>query len=80
VYSSPKQIGALTNWSKVACGRQHTVSIKTNGTFWSWGMNNSYGQLGLGNLTGYSSPKQVGALTTWIKIACGRYFTTALAY
>ena len=36
----------------------------------SWG-NNSQGQLGLGNITNYSSPKQVGSLTTWSKIAMG---------
>ena len=34
----------------------------------SWGLN-SGGQLGLGNTTNYSSPKQVGLLTTWLNIA-----------
>ena len=34
----------------------------------SWG-NNASGQLGLGNTTSYSSPKQIGALSTWSKIA-----------
>ena len=63
-YSSPKQIGALTAWSKIAGGQRYTVSIKTDGTLWSWGQN-FYGQLGLGNGTDYSSPKQIGALTTW---------------
>jgi alpha-tubulin suppressor-like RCC1 family protein len=37
---------------------------------WSWGGNNG-GQLGLGNLTNYSSPKQVGALATWSKVSAG---------
>ena len=32
---------------------------------------NGSGQLGLNNLTYYSSPKQVGALTTWLTIATG---------
>ena len=59
-YSSPKQVGALTNWSSVSCGYAHNLSIKTDGTLWSWGYNN-FGQLGLGNITNYSSPKQVGA-------------------
>jgi len=43
---------------------------------YSWGRNNS-GQLGLGNITNYSSPKQVGALTTWLNIAAGIYHTIA---
>ena len=37
---------------------------------WGWGYN-AQGQLGLGNTTYYSSPKQVGALTTWSQIANG---------
>ena len=43
---------------------------------WSWGRNN-FGQLGLGNTTYYSSPKQVGALTTWLSLA-GGYHTVAI--
>jgi len=66
-YSSPTQVGALTNWSAVGGGTNSIAAIKTDGTLWTWGFN-AYGQLGLGNTTGYSSPKQVGALTTWIII------------
>ena len=41
----------------------------------SWGQNN-LGQLGLGNTTYYSSPKQVGSLTTWrLAVAAGGYGT-----
>jgi alpha-tubulin suppressor-like RCC1 family protein len=66
-YSSPVQVGALTNWLQVATGRYHTLALKTNGTLWAWGGNYS-GGLGTGNTTYYSSPIQVGALTTWISI------------
>jgi len=44
---------------------------------YSWGQN-AQGLLGLGNLTYYSSPKQVGALTTWSKITAGYYYTIAI--
>jgi len=37
---------------------------------YGWGSNN-FGQLGLGNTTDYSSPKQIGLLTSWSKIAVG---------
>jgi len=71
-YSSPKQVGALTNWLNVSSGLYHALALKTDGTLWSWGSNSS-GELGLGNTTGRSSPVQVGALTTWSKItACGQ--------
>jgi alpha-tubulin suppressor-like RCC1 family protein len=59
------QIGALTNWSQVKNGVAFCVAIKTDGTLWSWGQGATYGALGLGNVTNYSSPKQVGALTSW---------------
>ena len=66
-YSSPKQVGALTNWLKVSCGYTNSFAIKTDGTLWSWGDPIS-GQLGQGNLTYYSSPKQVGSLTNWASL------------
>ena len=76
-YSSPKQVGSLTNWSLVSCGGSNNSSaIKTDGTLWTWGANN-FGQLGIGNTTGYSSPKQVGAQTNWYQISSGRSYSLA---
>ena len=64
--SSPVQVGALTDWTnKIALGQEATAVIKTNGTLWVWGRGYQ-GNLGLGNTSGYNSPKQVGALTTWL--------------
>jgi len=77
-YSSPKQVGALTNWLTMRMGNtsRNTIATKIDGTLWSWGININ-GVLGLGNITNYSSPKQVGALTTWLNISAGAYFTIA---
>jgi len=75
-YSSPKQVGALTNWLKITSNYGYATAIKTDGTLWSWGYNN-YGQLGLNNRTNYSSPMQVGALTNWLNISAGYFYCIA---
>ena len=78
-YSSPKQVGALTTWNQIAGGGQYSLAIKTDGTLWSWGGSVfQVGQLGLGNLTNYSSPKQVGALTNWSQISANNFHALAV--
>jgi alpha-tubulin suppressor-like RCC1 family protein len=78
-YTSPKQVGILNNWKtlNVSGNSYSTSAIKTDGTLWAWG-SGSYGQLGLGNTTNYSSPKQVGSLTTWKQVATSESFLLAL--
>jgi alpha-tubulin suppressor-like RCC1 family protein len=68
--SSPVQVGALTNWSVVHILTNGTMlAVKTDGTLWGWG-SGSNGQLGLGAApVYYSSPKQIGALTTWRNVS-----------
>jgi len=70
--SSPTQVGALTDWAYVSAGASYSLAVKTDGTLWSWGLNN-YGQLGQNLFTGTnrSSPVQVGALTNWAVVAGG---------
>ena len=43
-------------------------AIKTDGTMWFWGYG-LRGQNGLGNTTDYSSPVQIGSLTTWKNVS-----------
>ena len=66
--SSPVQVGALTNWSEIAVGKNHMLAIKTDGTLWAWGYNDR-GQLGDGTVVDKSSPVQIGALVNWSKIS-----------
>ena len=73
--SSPVQVGALTTWDKIAWTGPYgsLYAIKTDGTLWAWGRN-ANGELGVGNTTDYSSPVQVGGLTTWADITAGNGF------
>ena len=60
-----------TDWKSIACGRLHTVALKTDGTLWSWGYNNS-GQLGVNDNTTRITPVTtlLGG-NNWKSIACG---------
>jgi alpha-tubulin suppressor-like RCC1 family protein len=70
--SSPTQVPG-NQWSKVCMGNwgQGSAGLRTNGTLWTWGRNES-GQLGQGNTTHYSSPKQVPG-TTWSDVLVGAH-------
>jgi alpha-tubulin suppressor-like RCC1 family protein len=60
------------NWKSIACGGYHTVSIKTDGSLWTWGFN-SRGQLGVNNTTNRSTPvTTILGGNNWKSVACGR--------
>jgi len=61
------------NWSFVAVGAQFGGAIKSDGSLWTWGINNS-GTLGDNSTINKSSPIQVGNLS-WSSISAGsQYF------
>ena len=66
--SSPIQIPDSSDWKFFKSKIGDPWVVKTDGTLWSWG-SNSYGNLGHnqgpGQLTGYSSPAQIGSGTDW---------------
>ena len=70
-YSSPVQIPG-TNWSEaIAVTFYSSVASKTDGTLWTWGLNNN-GVLGLNGATHRSSPTQIPGTswsTEWSQIA-----------
>ena len=77
-FSSPTQVGSLTNWSQVSAGGNFTLAIKTDGSLWAWGFN-PYGNLGLNTGTfSYFSPKQVGSLTNWLSVSAGNGHSLAI--
>ena len=73
----PTQVGTDSNWLKVSAANNHCVAIKTNGTLWAWGRNNS-GQLGDGTNFDRTLPVQIGTATNWTNIASALYHNAAL--
>ena len=65
-YSSPVQLGTAATWVNNVGDSGGCHAVKTDGTLWTWGLNN-YGALGLNQAHpwAYSSPKQVGTDTNW---------------
>ena len=77
---TPVQLGSLTTWQNTdSPGEVHgnTLTVKSDGTLWAWGRNNS-GCLGLGDTSVRDSPVQVGSLTDWLEAGCYAGNTAAI--
>ena len=61
----------------VAAGASHTCALRTDGTVWCWGANES-GELGDGTTTDRGSPTEISGLTGVIAIAAGNLHACAL--
>ena len=67
-----------TNWKQVACGGNNTAAIKTDGTLWTWGFNNS-GRLGDNTTIGRLTPVTTFAGgTNWKQVSCAYAHTSAI--
>jgi len=75
--NTPVQVSSLTGITAIAGGGSHSLALKSDGTVWAWGANNS-GQLGNGNNTNSNTPVQVSSLTGITAIAGGGSHTLAL--
>jgi len=82
---SPVQVGIATNWASISAGSRHTVAMRTDGTLWTWGLN-EFGQLGDGtggrdsrnNAVGNrNTPVRIGTL--WASASAGGYHTVAIS-
>lgn len=62
---------------QISGGGYHTLTLKSDGTVWSWGRNN-FGQLGTGKRTKKNSPIPVKNLEDIVAIAAGTWHSMAL--
>ena len=79
--SSPIQtVAGGTDWKQVSRAWDHTGAIKTDGTLWMWG-NNETGSLADGTTDNKSSPVQtICGGNNWSQVSCNGYdSTTAFA-
>ena len=65
-----------SDWSMVKAGNMHSIALKTNGTIWSWGGNNYFGQLGRSGSP--DSPAPVGTASDWSLITTGDYHNAVI--
>uniref|UniRef100_A0A2P2M546 RCC1-like domain-containing protein n=1 Tax=Rhizophora mucronata TaxID=61149 RepID=A0A2P2M546_RHIMU len=72
--------GANARWLNIACGREHTAAVASDGSLFTWGAN-EFGQLGDGSEEGRKYPQQVKQLETeFVKsVSCGAHCTAAIA-
>jgi alpha-tubulin suppressor-like RCC1 family protein len=74
---TPSPVSNLVDVTAVAGGAKHSLALKSDGTVWAWGLNDS-GQLGDGSIIKKTVPTQVKNLTGVIAIAAGGYHSLAL--
>jgi len=71
------------NWKQVSCGRYHMAAVKTDGSLWTWGGNNTFGsstgQLGTNDTANRTTPVTTfTGGTNWKQVSTGFYHTAAI--
>jgi alpha-tubulin suppressor-like RCC1 family protein len=76
---SPVRVAGLTGMTAISAQQNHSLALKSDGTVWAWGLNDS-GQLGDGTTTNRLVPFQVVGLTGKIVVAvsAGQFHSLAL--
>ncbi|RJQ52684.1 MAG: hypothetical protein C4521_09665, partial [Actinobacteria bacterium] len=74
---TPVQVAPGKTWVAVDAGYNYTAAIRSDGTLWTWGRNDS-GQIGDGTTTDRITPFQVTPGSHWISASTGDAHTIAV--
>ncbi|HQW68306.1 MAG TPA: T9SS type A sorting domain-containing protein [Flavobacterium sp.] len=72
-----KQIGTDNDWQDISQGSSHIMALKSNGTMWSAGLNESY-DLGDGTNINRSNLVQIMPQMNWSSIEAGNHLGSAI--
>jgi alpha-tubulin suppressor-like RCC1 family protein len=72
-----KQIGTDNDWQDISQGTSHIMALKSNGTMWSAGLNESY-DLGDGTNINRSNLVQIMPQMNWSSIEAGNHLGSAI--
>lgn len=77
--TTPTKVGSVTTWKQVSSSRAGSfmLAVRDDGSLWAWG-DNFYGQLGMGDKSGRTSPIRVGTANDWTDVAAGGTHSVAL--
>ena len=76
-YAPTLEATEATNLSAIATGKDHTVALKCDGTFWAWGYK-SYRQIGDRNTDDKTPAQESTEGANWSTIVAGYYHTFAI--
>jgi len=70
-------VPGLTGCGAISAGGLYSGALKNDGSVWMWGQNSS-GQMGTGQTSVQSTPKQLGTISDVSDVAAGRFHTIAV--
>ncbi len=73
----PVQISLGEQFVAIACGGNHSLAIRDDGSLWAWG-GNWVGQLGDGTVAAKNAPTRIGEDVDWVKVAAGEMHSLAI--
>ncbi|MCL2245059.1 MAG: putative Ig domain-containing protein [Treponema sp.] len=66
---TPQRIGNANDWASITVNASYSLAIKTDGSLWAWGHNNTLNDIGDGTNTNRSAPVRIGTDNDWKQVS-----------